>query len=75
VTPSLIGRRLTLSPLAILLALSFWGWVWGPVGALLSVPLLIMMKLMMEHAGTPDISGFLFREGTQVRRPAEEEPA
>jgi predicted PurR-regulated permease PerM len=75
VTPSLVGRRLTLSPLAILLALSFWGWVWGPVGALLSVPLLIMIKLMMEHAGTPDISGFLFREGTLVRRPAEEEPA
>lgn len=73
VTPSLISRRVTLSPLAILVALSFWGWVWGPVGALLSVPLLIMMKLLLEHAGTPDISGFLFREGTLVRRPAEED--
>lgn len=75
VTPSLIGRRLTLSPLAILLALSFWGWVWGPVGALLSVPLLIMMKLMLEHAGTPDISGFLFREGTLVRNAADGDDA
>lgn len=73
VTPSLISRRVTLSPLAILIALSFWGWVWGPVGALLSVPLLIMMKLLLDHAGTPDISGFLFREGTLVRRPVEED--
>lgn len=73
VTPSLISRRVTLSPLAILISLSFWGWVWGPVGALLSVPLLIMMKLLLDHAGTPDISGFLFREGTLVRRPVEED--
>lgn len=75
VTPALVSRRVTLSPLAILIALSFWGWVWGPVGALLSVPLLIMMKLVLDHAGTPDISGFLFREGTLVRKPADPEGA
>ena len=67
ITPALVGRRLTISPLAILIALSFWGWVWGPVGALLSVPLLIMISLVLTHAGTPDITGFLFREGTLVR--------
>ncbi len=75
VTPALVSRRVTLSPLAILLALSFWGWVWGPLGALLSVPLLIMMKLLLAHAGTPDLAGFLFREGTLVRRPPGEAAA
>ena len=65
-TPSLVGRRLTMSPLAILLALSFWGWVWGIVGALISVPLLIMGKVFLDHVGKPNVLGFLFREGTLV---------
>jgi predicted PurR-regulated permease PerM len=62
ITPLLIGRRLTINPLLILLSLSFWGWVWGTVGALLSVPLLIMMRVLLESAGKPDIAGFLFEE-------------
>ena len=69
ITPKLVGRRLTMSPLAILIALSFWGWVWGTVGALISVPLLIMGKVFLDHVGTPDIMGFLFREGTLVHTP------
>ncbi len=64
ITPAIIGRRLTISPLAILLSLSFWGWVWGVLGALISVPLLIMGKVLLDHAGTPDVLGFLFGEGT-----------
>src|SRR3546814_18649257 len=51
ITPLLVGRRLTINPLLILLALSFWGWVWGPIGALLSVPLLIMMRVLLEKIG------------------------
>src|SRR3546814_4273408 len=62
ITPLLVGRRLTINPLLILLALSFWGWVWGTIGALLSVPLLIMMRVLLESAGKPDIAGFLFEE-------------
>ena len=62
ITPLLVGRRLTINPLLILLALSFWGWVWGTVGALLSVPLLIMTRVLLESAGKPDIAGFLFEE-------------
>ena len=74
-TPSLVGRRLTMSPLAILISLSFWGWVWGAVGALLSVPLLIMGKVFLDHVGAPDVLGFLFRDGTLVRDHAPREPA
>ncbi|HVM22462.1 MAG TPA: AI-2E family transporter [Sphingomicrobium sp.] len=75
VTPLVVGHRLTISPLAILVSLSFWAWVWGTTGALLAVPLLIIMKTVFSAAGTPDIAGFLFEHGTltHVGDPDEEE--
>jgi predicted PurR-regulated permease PerM len=63
-TPMVVGHRLTISPLAILVSLSFWAWVWGTTGALLAVPLLIILKTIFSAAGTPDIAGFLFERGT-----------
>ena len=63
-TPMVVGHRLTISPLSILISLSFWAWVWGTTGALLAVPLLIIMKTIFAAAGTPDIAGFLFEHGT-----------
>jgi predicted PurR-regulated permease PerM len=66
VTPFLVGRRLTINPLLILVALSFWAWVWGTAGALLAVPLLIIGKTILDAAGKPDIAGFLFEEGTLI---------
>ena len=74
-TPLVVGHRLTISPLAILIALSFWAWVWGTTGALLAVPLLIIMKTVFSAAGTPDIAGFLFEDGTltHVGEPDEDE--
>ena len=74
-TPTLVGRRLTINPLLILLALSFWGWVWGTTGALLAVPLLIILKTVLDAAGKPDIAGFLFEEGTLTGHPHEEPSA
>jgi predicted PurR-regulated permease PerM len=73
VTPMVVGKRLTISPLAILVALSFWAWVWGTVGALLAVPLLIIMKTVFASAGTPDIAGFLFEHGTLTHAGENEE--
>ncbi|MFD1610890.1 AI-2E family transporter [Sphingomonas tabacisoli] len=66
VTPAVLGRRLTINPLLILLSLSFWAWVWGTPGALLAVPLLIIIQTIAQAAGKPDIAGFLFEEGTLV---------
>jgi predicted PurR-regulated permease PerM len=63
-TPMVVGHRLTINPLSILISLSFWAWVWGTTGALLAVPLLIIMKTVFSAAGTPDIAGFLFEHGT-----------
>nr|WP_066701361.1 AI-2E family transporter [Sphingobium amiense] len=64
ITPMLLGRRLTMNPLLILVSLTFWGWVWGTPGALLAVPLLIIIQTVVAAAGTPDIAGFLFEQGT-----------
>jgi len=74
-TPMVVGHRLTISPLSILVSLSFWSWVWGTTGALLAVPLLIIMKTVFSAAGTPDIAGFLFEHGTltHVGDPDQEE--
>jgi predicted PurR-regulated permease PerM len=74
-TPMVVGHRLTISPLSILISLSFWAWVWGTTGALLAVPLLIIMKTIFSAAGTPDIAGFLFEHGTltHIGEPDEEE--
>ena len=42
ITPTIIGRRLEINNLAVLLSLLFWTWMWGPMGAFLSAPLLIV---------------------------------
>ncbi len=47
--PTLLGRRLGLSTLVVVISLFFWGWLWGPVGALLSVPLTMVVKIMLEN--------------------------
>jgi predicted PurR-regulated permease PerM len=49
ITPSIVGRRLTLNPLTVFLSLVFWTWLWGPVGAFLAVPLLIMGLVAVSH--------------------------
>ncbi|MBE1525798.1 putative PurR-regulated permease PerM [Sphingopyxis sp. OAS728] len=64
VTPLVLGKRLTINPLLILVSLSFWGWVWGTPGALLAVPLLLILQTVLASTGTPDLAGFLFEHGT-----------
>jgi predicted PurR-regulated permease PerM len=46
--PRLMGRGLGVSPLIILISMIFWGWVLGPVGMLLSVPLTMTAKIAMD---------------------------
>lgn len=72
VTPTVLGRRLTMNPLLILVSLTFWAWVWGTPGALLGVPLLIIIQTVVSAAGMPDIAGFLFERGTLTVAPREE---
>jgi predicted PurR-regulated permease PerM len=49
VTPTLVGHRLTLNPVAIFIWLAFWGWLWSIPGMLLAVPLLATLKITCDH--------------------------
>jgi predicted PurR-regulated permease PerM len=47
--PMIIGKRLQLNPLAVTLALLFWGWLWGAMGLILAVPLTAAIKIIFDH--------------------------
>lgn len=49
VTPHVMGRRLRLNPVALLVGIMFWGWLWGIPGALLAVPLVAITKIVSDH--------------------------
>jgi predicted PurR-regulated permease PerM len=48
-TPLLTGRRLTLNPVVIFLSMLVWTWLWGAIGALLAVPILMTFKILCDH--------------------------
>ena len=59
ITPTIVGRRMTLNPLAIILVVSFWIWLWGPVGGVIALPLLIMFKVICDHTPALRVVGAL----------------
>jgi len=62
VTPAILGARFTMNPVLILLALSYFSWIWGVTGALLSVPILLTLTALVDHLGRPNLIGFIFGE-------------
>jgi predicted PurR-regulated permease PerM len=62
VTPAILGARFTVSPVSILLAISYFSWIWGVLGALLSVPILLTISALLENLGRPNLIGFLLGE-------------
>ncbi len=48
ITPLMVGRRLTVSPFLVFISFVFWLWLWGPVGAVLSTPILLIASLSFE---------------------------
>ncbi len=62
ITPSILGARFTMNPVMILIALSYFSWIWGVFGALLSVPILLMLTAFFDHVGKPNLIGFIFGE-------------
>ncbi len=52
ITPILLGSRLDINPLLIFLNIFLWSWLWGIAGIFISVPLLIMIKIILEHLKT-----------------------
>jgi predicted PurR-regulated permease PerM len=71
IEPKLMGDRLGLSTLVVFVSLIFWGWVWGPLGMLLSVPLTVMVKILLEHAG--DLRPLAILLGPGIDRPTSSE--
>jgi predicted PurR-regulated permease PerM len=49
IEPRLIGKKLGVSPLIILLSLAFWGMLWGIPGMILSAPLVVSIKIILEN--------------------------
>ncbi len=49
ITPLVVGRRLEINAVAIFIAVAFWSWLWGFVGALIAVPLLVIIKVFCDH--------------------------
>jgi AI-2 transport protein TqsA len=64
VEPALMGRRLGMSTLVVFLSLVFGGWVWGPVGMLLSVPLTMIIKIFLENSDDLRWLGIMLESGT-----------
>ena len=54
ITPIVLGRRMALSPLVLILALMLFGWLWGIVGLLLAVPLLVCVKIVLTRVDGMD---------------------
>ena len=73
--PRMMGRRVGLSALVVFLSLVFWGWVWGPVGMVLSVPLTMLVKILLE--GSEDLRwiAVLLGTGTAAHLDAPADPA
>lgn len=51
ITPSVLGKSMRLNPLLIILWIAIMGWLWGVVGALLAVPILMSVKIILENLG------------------------
>ena len=70
--PRILGRRLGLSPLVVILSLFFWGWVWGPAGMLLSVPMTVVIKLLLELSDDTRWLAILLGPAAEVTERTEE---
>jgi predicted PurR-regulated permease PerM len=47
--PKIIGKKMSLNPLAVTISLLFWGWLWGAMGLILAVPMTGALKIVFDH--------------------------
>ncbi len=74
VTPLTVGRRLEINTVSIFLGIAFWGWLWGIVGVLLAVPILVIIKQIAENLPSWGAVSELLSASIGEREEAEDEP-
>ena len=62
VTPMLLANRFTINPVAVILSLIFWYWMWGVPGAILAVPMLAIIKIVSDRLRPIRAFGHLLEE-------------
>ncbi len=73
-TPIVLGRRLELNSVAIFIALALWSWLWGIVGAIIAVPMLVCIKVFCDHFdGLTSFGEFLSGSAPKISSEDEEE--
>lgn len=70
VEPEVMGERLDLSPLLVLLSLIFWGWLWGPWGMVLAVPITATLRIVCENVRPLQPIAVLMSASTEAEAPA-----
>ncbi|RYG56437.1 AI-2E family transporter, partial [bacterium] len=72
-TPMLLGRRLELNAVFVFISISFWSWLWGFVGALMAVPILVIIKVACDNfESLHPIGNFLTAEKPTLKDDKEE---
>ncbi|MCO6387580.1 AI-2E family transporter [Aliihoeflea sp. 40Bstr573] len=76
VNPLIVGRRLEINAVAIFIAVAFWSWLWGFVGALIAVPLLVVIKVFCDHfESLSHVGNFLSAQQTAEEEEENQEEA
>lgn len=75
ISPKIMGDQLNLSPVVILFSLLFWGWLWGIVGALLSVPIAVAIKIVCENVEPLQTVAVMMSSGKRYRGGEASSPA
>lgn len=67
--PRILGEHMNLSPEVVLISLLFWGWLWGPAGALLSVPITASIKIICDNVAQLKPWGVMLGSGRGLPEP------
>lgn len=68
IEPRIQGSNLNLSPVLILISLAFWAWVWGPLGAVLAVPITVMLRVVFSYFDSTRFISILMSTGYSKKK-------